>query len=158
MKEMVRRAEQKDIPALMGLLTQVAKVHSDGRPDLFRPGATKYTEEQLKDVLREEDTPVFVLERDGRVVGHAFCVFQKVPEENHALMPVKTLYIDDICVDAVERGAGAGKALYEAVVAFARESGCYNVTLNVWELNQGALEFYKKMGLSTQKTGMEYIL
>lgn len=35
----IRRAGAKDIPALDKLLYQVCKVHSDARPDLFKPGA-----------------------------------------------------------------------------------------------------------------------
>ena len=37
----IRRAEVGDIPALDKLLYQVHKVHSDARPDIFRPGAKK---------------------------------------------------------------------------------------------------------------------
>lgn len=34
----IRKAEKKDIPQIETLLYQVAKVHSDGRPDLFQAG------------------------------------------------------------------------------------------------------------------------
>lgn len=34
----IRRAKQGDIPEIDKLLYQVHKVHSDARPDLFRPG------------------------------------------------------------------------------------------------------------------------
>ena len=61
-------------------------------------------------------------------------------------------------MDEQLRGQHIGKALYEAVLAFARESGCYNVTLNVWSLNEPAMKFYEKCGLKPQKVGMETIL
>ena len=51
-----------------------------------------------------------------------------------------------------------GKALYDHVLAFARESGCYNVTLNVWSCNPGAMAFYEKLGFAPYKVGMEKIL
>ncbi len=73
-------------------------------------------------------------------------------------MDVKTLYIDDICVDENCRGMHVGNAIYEHILQFAKDSGCYNVTLNVWELNPGARAFYEKMGLVPQKTTMEKIL
>ena len=41
---------------------------------------------------------------------------------------------------------------------FAKEQGCYNVTLNVWECNPSARKFYEKAGLKPYKTGMEVIL
>ena len=49
----VRRAEERDIPRIAELLLQVAKVHADGRPDLFKAGQRKYTDEELKAILRD---------------------------------------------------------------------------------------------------------
>ena len=71
---------------------------------------------------------------------------------------MKTLYIDDLCVDEKQRGKGVGKALYDHVLMFAKENGCYNVTLNVWAGNDSALKFYQHQGLTMQKYGMEFIL
>ena len=36
--------------------------------------------------------------------------------------------------------------------------GCHNITLNVWEGNDPALSFYRKMGMQVQKTTMEVVL
>lgn len=47
----IRKAEFKDIPTIDKLLFEVHKVHSDARPDLFKIGARKYTDNQLKDIL-----------------------------------------------------------------------------------------------------------
>ena len=69
-----------------------------------------------------------------------------------------TVYIDDICVDEAARGLGVGRALYDHILAFAREKGAYNVTLNVWSCNPGAMAFYEKLGLVPYKVGMEKIL
>ncbi|MBO4749785.1 MAG: GNAT family N-acetyltransferase [Lachnospiraceae bacterium] len=154
----VRRATEKDIPRILELLVQVDMVHHNGRPDLFKGPATKYTAEELKEILAKEDTPVFVcVDETDRALGHAFTVFKQILGD-HVLTDVRTLYIDDICVDEAARGQGVGKALYEHVVAYAREQGFYNVTLNVWTCNPGAMKFYEAMGLKPQKIGMELIL
>ena len=71
---------------------------------------------------------------------------------------VKTLYIDDLCVDELARGQHIGKILYDYVIEFARKNGFYNVTLNVWADNKNALLFYEKLELKTQKICMEKIL
>ena len=71
---------------------------------------------------------------------------------------IKTLYIDDLCVDELARGGHIGKRLYEYVLDFARQHGYYNVTLNVWADNVNARKFYEKIGLRVQKIGMEKIL
>ena len=69
-----------------------------------------------------------------------------------------TLYIDDICVDRDARGTGVGRALYDHILGYARQRGCYNVTLNVWSCNPGAMAFYEKLGMKPYKVGMETIL
>ena len=154
----IRRAAERDIPGIMALLVQVDMVHHRIRPDLFNGPATKYTEEELKAIIADENTPVFVCTDDEeRVLGHSFCVFQQHAGHN-ILTDVKTLYIDDLCVDERQRGKGIGKALYSYVLDFARANRCYNVTLNVWAGNDSALKFYQNQGLTMQKYGMETIL
>lgn len=153
----IRRAEAGDIPALDRLLYQVHKVHSDLRPDLFRQGTKKYTGEELAAILADNNTPVFVAQRDGTVLGYAFCVHKQFINDNN-MTDIKTLYIDDLCVDQAARGGHIGRALYEYVLDYARGSGCYNVTLNVWAGNEGAMKFYESVGLHVQKLGMEKIL
>ncbi len=154
----VRAAGKKDIPRILELLLQVDMVHHNGRPDLFKGPATKYSAEELEQILSDTTKPVFVCERDdGLVVGHAFCAHKQVLEDS-VLTDIRTLYIDDICVDEAFRGCGVGKALYEYVKDYAGKQGCYNITLNVWECNPGARKFYEALGLKPQKTGMEEIL
>ena len=153
----IRRAEEKDIAKMEDLLLQVCLVHHEGRPDLFRVGR-KYTTDQLQEILRDEARPILVaVNALDEVLGYAFCVYQQHVNDN-ILTDVKTLYIDDLCVDETARGQKIGKCLYEAAVALARESGCYNLTLNVWSCNEGALRFYEACGLKPQKIGMELIL
>ena len=153
----VRPATPSDIPALMSLLIQVNMVHHNGRPDLFKGPTTKYTADELAAILCSEETPVFVAtDETGAVLGHGFCVMQhaggRLMEEHD------TLYIDDICVDEAARGLGVGRALYAHILAHARQKGCYNVTLNVWTCNPGAMQFYEKLGLKPYRVGMEMIL
>ena len=70
----------------------------------------------------------------------------------------KTLYIDDLCVEALMRGRRIGTELYRYVLNYARNIGCYNVTLNVWSCNPDASAFYQAMGMKPYKVGMETIL
>ena len=153
----VRRATEGDIPAIMDLLVQVNMVHHNGRPDLFRGPTTKYSPDELKAILPDDSRPVFVcVDGSGRVLGHGFCVLE---HSGGRLMEAHdTIYIDDICVDAAARGRGVGRALWDHILTFARQKGCYNVTLNVWCCNPGAMKFYEKLGLKPYKVGMETIL
>ena len=153
---MIRRAEIKDIPGIISLLHQVNMVHHVLRPDLFKPHTTKYNEQELETLIGDDSKPIFVFE-DGVVLGHAFCMITEV-EDNKLLQDIKTLYIDDICVDENARGKHVGKALYEYVRDYAQSIGCNNITLNVWDGNDAALSFYRNMGMKVQKTTMEIVL
>ena len=153
---MIRKASKNDIKRIIDLLHQVNMVHHDIRPDLFKPNTTKYDERELEALLNDDSKPIFVYD-DGNVLGHAFCQITEV-KDHPLLQTVKTMYIDDICVDERARGQHVGKALYEFVRDYAQSVGCYNITLNVWEGNGPAMRFYQDMGMQVQKTGMEAIL
>ena len=155
---MIERAKSGDIPRVLELLVQVNMVHHNGRPDLFKGPATKYSAEELEAIFRDDRKPVFVYRDDGgTLLGYAFCVMNEV-RGDRLLQDIKTLYIDDLCVDERARGRGVGSALYQYVLDYARQEGCHNVTLNVWCLNGPAMKFYEKCGLRPQKVGMETIL
>ena len=154
----IRRAQEKDMDGINSLLCQVLMVHHRGRPDLFKGDTKKYTDEELKALIHDDTRPIFVgVDELGSVLGYAFCIFQQHTGDN-ILTDITTLYIDDLCVDEGRRGKHIGKTLYEHVLNFAKEQGCYNVTLNVWACNEGARRFYESCGLVPQKFGMEKIL
>ena len=153
----VRFARTDDIPALLRLLVQVNMVHHNGRPDLFKGPATKYSADDLTAMLNDGDRPVFVCERDGAVLGYAMCVLQTT-KDDPILTDRTALYVDDLCVDEIARGGRVGRRLFERVVAYAKEKGCYHVTLNVWACNPAARGFYEHLGMKPLKTGMEWIV
>lgn len=154
----IRRAQKKDRERIDELLLQVAAVHHEGRPDLFKVSSRKYTDEELLAIIADDQRPILVAcDEEDQVMGYAFCIFQQYLN-NNIMTDIKTLYIDDLCVDETLRGKHIGKALYEAVLAYAKQHGCYNVTLNVWACNTSAMRFYESCGLKPQKVGMEVIL
>ena len=153
---MIRKADHADIQRILELLHQVNMVHYEKRPDLFKPHTTKYNEQELGALFTDDLKPVFVYD-DGTVLGYAFCQINQI-KDNILLQDIKTLYIDDICVDETARGKHIGKTLFEFVRDYAQSIGCRNITLNVWEGNDAALCFYRNMGMHVQKTTMETIL
>ena len=158
MEHHIRRAEKADIERILELLVQVNMVHHRGRPDIFKGPTTKYNAKELAGILEDARMPVFVcIDEHGRIWGHAFCILQQIVGD--ALMTdIKTLYLDDICVDEACRKQGVGRALYQYVVEYAKAQDCYNITLNVWSCNPQAMKFYEAMGLKPQKVRLETIL
>ena len=153
----ITKATPENIDGILVLLGQVLEVHHNGRPDIFKTGAVKYTRVELERLLLDEKRPIMVAKNEERMLGYVFCIIKETQNDN-ILQDMKTLYIDDLCIDESERGGGIGKALYEHVKAYAKELGCYNLTLNVWECNEGAKRFYERMGLVPRNTLMETVL
>ena len=154
---MVRRALEKDIPKIGDLLSQVDLVHHNGRPDIFKIGR-KYSDDELKIILKDDNKPILVaVDEKDSVLGYCFCIFRQ-HINSFVLTDIKTLYIDDLCVDCKLRGKRIGKELFEAAVDLAKSRNCYNLTLNVWSCNESAIKFYESCGLVPQKIGMELVL
>ena len=155
---MIRRAMEKDLEKVNDLLRQVLTVHADGRPDIFIHGTKKYSDDELLALFQDDNRPIFVsTDAEDQVVGYAFCVIEETKNANN-LRDMRTLYIDDICVDEAQRGRHVATGLYEYVRQYAKEIGCYHITLNVWAINPTAMRFYEAMGMKPLKTMMEDVL
>ncbi len=153
----IRKACAEDLPGIRRLLRQVNQIHADGRPDLFKSGGIKYTDSELASLLEDAGRPVYVWVEGGQILGYVFCVFEET-RETASLRPVRTLYIDDLCVDEGARGRGIGSGLYRRAVEAAAEAGCDRVTLHAWNFNEKAFAFYEKLGMQPLVTTMEYRL
>ena len=153
----IRLANNTDIPGMIELLKQVGEVHHKIRPDLFRSGAQKYSENDLAELLQDEKRPIFVGVEEGKMLGYCFCILEEV-KNNPVLCDVKSLYIDDLCVDENIRGRHVGSRLYSHVCAYAKSIGCKSVTLNVWCGNDSAMAFYESRGMKPRKIYMETTL
>ena len=152
----IRHAEKKDIPSVLALLENICELHCEGRPDIFKPG-TKYSAEELEKIFADPNTPVFVADCGGEIVGYLFAIIKR-PKNNPVLRDIITLYIDDLCVAPSTRGQGVGKMLFSAAKDLAREIGAYNIDLNVWDFNKNAIKFYESLGMKPSRQIMELIL
>lgn len=151
---LIRRAELTDIPHILGLLVQVCNVHQDIRPDIFKRDGVKYTEAALAELLRDTSRPVWCAVDGETFLGYCFCQWEEY-HDSSVSMDRKELYIDDLCVDEAARGRGVATALFRHVTDLAKAAGTDFITLNVWQGNDNALGFYKKMGMAPRKTTLE---
>ena len=150
-------AAAKDIPNIKRLLIQVCNVHNKIRPDIFIKDAMKYSTDELTEILNDRRRPIIAaVDENDALIGYAFCIFKD--SASKASKEIKTLYIDDLCVDESMRGMRIGTILFEAAKDLAKENGCYDITLNVWNGNDKAMKFYESVGMKPQKTCMETIL
>ena len=149
-------AQRAHIPALLKLLHQVGQVHHEIRPDIFASGALKYDTPALEALLTDPDAPIYVALMEGEVAGYCFCRVKRFAPPLHT--PRGEFYIDDLCVDEAHRRMGVAQALYDHVLAQAKDMGCHSVTLNVWCGNDGAMAFYEKQGMTPRNIVMEKVL
>ena len=150
---MIRKAHEKDVNIISKLLFQVHDIHAKARNDIFQIGKRKYNDEDVLNIIKCENTPIFVYE-ENQVLGYVFCVIKEV-KDNSSLTNRKELYIDDLCVDENHRGKNIGTKLYKFVKEYAKQINVDAITLNVWCFNESALRFYEKLGLKPLKVIME---
>lgn len=151
----IRFAKAGDETAIAALLEQIFAQHANGRPDLFGSGRSKYTAEDVLKLFNNPQEPIFVAADDNdRVLGYAFCMIKEFTSP----AKYKTLYLDDLNVDTSARRQGIATALVDACRKYGKENDCYNLTLNVWAFNEGAIRFYEKNGFHSQRFILEDIL
>ncbi|MQW23016.1 MULTISPECIES: N-acetyltransferase [unclassified Lactococcus] len=151
----IRKAQEKDIPELLSLLTTIADYHFEARPDIFTANSSKYTAEQVKTMLVSTDKPIFVaVDALDNVQGYAMCQIRE-RKDHSVFVPFRVLYLDDLCVNEKDRKSGIGSQLMTAIKTFAREENCSRIELNVWEFPGSALHFYEENGFKTQRRGLE---
>ena len=154
---MIRLANELDIDDIIKLLDEIREIHHNIRPDLFKDSGYKYNKDELTNIINDKNTPIFVYVENNKLLGYAFLKIIDNKNSN-VLTPIKTIYIDDLCVTSSYRGNNIGHKLYDYVINYAKEINCYNVTLNVWCGNDKAIKFYESLGLKPQKIGMEMII
>lgn len=153
----IRKANINDVNGINALLYQVQDVHANGRPDIFIKGTKKFKDEELIELLNGNDLIFYVYEANKKILGY-ICIKIIIESESFSKYARKELYIEDLCVDENYRHQGIAKELYDYIIELAKKEGCSHITLNVWEVNKNAKEFYKKMGMNPLKTIMEFKL
>ena len=69
---------------MMKLLNEVLEIHAGIRPDIFISGTTKYTVDELKEMLKDDDKPIYVAtDEQDACMGYAFCQKRKQPFSNN---------------------------------------------------------------------------
>ena len=152
----VRPAKKEDHPAVERLLRQIAQLHANLLPEIFRPASQKYDAQQFAAMLGDPNAPILVAQDEhGEVLGYAILQVKIVGENYPVLLPRTFLYLDDLCVDVDARGQGIGSLLMQGVRELAKSRGIEKIELNVWECNEGAMRFYERLGFTTQRRGLE---
>lgn len=155
-KNMIRRAEIRDVELLKPIMLEADRLHSQGRPDLFNPVIDRDSEEIIS-LIKGEEKEIYVYEENETVVGYVIFEIQIILKSQQ-LKGEERIYISNLCVDENCRHRGIATKLFNYVVDLAKNNGCYNVVLCCWDFNDGARKFYEKLGMKPQRTIMELIV
>ena len=142
---------QGDYAAYCALLRELHTLHFAARPDVYTPEAALPDEEEFSAMLANSDC--FVSEDKGGVTGMG--VMRLRTYESPSVKKHTVAWIEDLCVRKDRRGQGAGRSIYEALLACAREKKVERVELNVFGFNESARAFYEHMGLTERSRVME---
>ena len=147
MNAIIRRAEPRDVPAMLELVRELALFEKE-------PEAVTVTEAEMLGAGFGEQ-PVWwgwVAERsDDRMIGRSDD--RNVPllgiavcYERYSTWRGRVGYLEDIVVTDSARGQGLGEKLFKACAAEAVERGYHHLTWQVLDWNEGAIRFYKRLG------------
>lgn len=150
----IRRARCEDIPEICAAYEEFDEIHWTALPGIFarRSDHSSPDKKYFDDVIADPDSALFVAEFNGHVAGVLFAYLTARSEPQIA--PMDFVGIDSIIVRAGHRGMGIGRALLDAVHAWARERNAAQVELTVFEFNEAAIHLYERYGYRTESRHM----
>ena len=150
----IRRANKNDIIQVIPLLYEVAKLHIEKRPDVFKIKSHEEIKSNLEEMIQDESNIILIAEDKQVAVGVIICKVREINDHTN-LKNIKVLWINEICVKQEYRRNGIGRSLIEKAKEIAKENNCLRLELNCWEVNEEAMKFYENQGLTTQRRVME---
>jgi L-amino acid N-acyltransferase YncA len=136
----IREGQEEDLPRVLELIKELA---------LYEKAPEQVTN-NLK--LMKADgfgaNPVYgfyvCVKNNSEIIGIAVYYYR------YSTWKGKRLYLEDIVVTESERGNGAGKQLFDQVMAKSLESSCTGMMWQVLDWNEPAINFYKKYGATLE--------
>ena len=158
MKFRIREAVAEDREKIRPLQKQIADLHRDGRPDLFKEDARYFDEDSFAWRINEPTHFVIIAECDnGDVAGYAFAWIRYI-RDHSSYLDRNELYIDDVCVLEKYQRQGIGRMLFEKLREKATDNGCLTMELGVFSFNKNAVAFYESVGMTERIKRMELVL
>jgi ribosomal protein S18 acetylase RimI-like enzyme len=138
----IRRADEQDLPAVMRLLDELARLQEGWRVFTPRPDLGEEMRHRYRADLADPDALLVVAERDGQIVGVAEGHLHKPSSFSEEL----AVELGSVYVQKEHRERGVAAALTAEVARFARERGVERVTLKTFAQNQEALVAWRRLG------------
>lgn len=133
---MIRRIRTDDVPAVVGLVHELAEYEREAASCLLTAG-------QLTAALFDPSPALFghVAEMGDEVVGCALWF-----RNFSTWRGVHGIHLEDLYVRPARRGAGLGRALLAALAAECGERGYARLEWSVLDWNAPSIAFYRSLG------------
>jgi diamine N-acetyltransferase len=146
LRPLIRTARVDDSGAICRLLAELDRHMLAICPEIFQPVEhPEAAKEQIEEGIRSGDRTYLLAELEGSVVGFA-AVRVALPPELPAFRPTAYLMLDYLIVSEPYRGKRIGQQLVEAARAWGRERDLSRVEVQVYAVNAGAVDFYRRSG------------
>lgn len=149
----IRNAEPGDFKTVHQLVQQVHTLHANARPDIFY-NADPLTQQDYQELIQSENAIALTAVSAGKIVGYA-CAELRHVLESPILKPRIVAHLNVLSVSPDFQKHGAGKALLLAAEAEAKKRGASSLELLVWEFNENAAAFYRRLGMFARSTVLE---
>ena len=147
----IREAKIEDLKQITIILEQIARMHYENRPDIFRKKSKKQIEKDLIEEINDDEKNVIIAtDESSKVYGILICRIKETKAHIN-LKNSKTLWIEELGVNEKYRKNGIGKQLMKKAEEMAKKLGCKRIELNCWNFNQNAVNFYKAFGMDSQR-------
>jgi len=143
---LVRKASPQDLEDVYAVFSLADTMHREAHPEIFqKPSDISEIKDYLLASIKATDSLVFVAEASGEIIG---VIIAEMRQTADISLLVKRTYIsiDNLVVAKANREQGVGRALMEKVHKWAKEKNVTEIQLTVWDFNDGAIAFYRKLG------------
>ncbi|OHD16098.1 MAG: hypothetical protein A2086_06355 [Spirochaetes bacterium GWD1_27_9] len=137
--------KEKNIEIIAQLQNEIQNLHNKCYPDLFKPYDYNLIYDLYKNIINCETIHCFIAYDLSTPVGFAI-IAEQIIKDHPLFYDHKEIFIDTIVVLNEYQSKGIGKKLMEEIKTLSCELKYNKITLNVWNKNYNAIEFYKKMG------------
>ncbi len=149
MEPNIRKAAITDYDAFCLLFDELDALHRDNLPQIFqKPEGPVREEAYFRGLITDENTGLFVAEIGEDIVGFVYAIIKATPDFP-IFVPRRFAIIDSIVVRSEFNNQGIGYMLMDTVHEWAAANGATAVELNVYEFNEPAIAFYRKLGYET---------
>ena len=144
----IRPAEPGDVPLILGFIRELAEYEKAAHE-------VTATEDMIRQSLfgRPPRAHALVCRIDGVPCGFALYFFNYSTWQGR-----RGLYLEDLYVSPVHRGAGAGKAMLHHLAQLAVANDCGRFEWSVLDWNEPAIAFYRSIGAVAMDEWVRYRL